>query len=78
MAYLNWKIYWFHIFFIILGLGYQTIGYIGNTVHPQAALSNAFTYRGTETQMYQQSDYVTGIARHDQGGNGSGMLLIYF
>ena len=53
-------------------------GYIGNTTHPQAALSNAFTYRGSESQMYEQSDYISGVARHDQGGDGQGMLLIYF
>lgn len=61
-----------------LGGGGGGSGYIGNSTHPQAAISNGYTYIGSTNDPYTESDYIAGVAKKNDGGDGKGMLLIYF
>ena len=53
-------------------------GYIGNTVHPQPSLTNAFTYRGSDIEPFTDSDHITGVAQRQEGGLGDGLVIMYF
>ncbi len=53
-------------------------GYIGNTVHPQPSLTNAFTYRGSDIEPFTDSDHITGVGQRQEGGLGDGLVIMYF
>ena len=56
----------------------KNIYYIGNTIHPQPSVSNAFTYRGSDIQPQQDVDHIVGVGSRHEGGLGDGLVIMYF